>query len=102
MWWRLTAEVNHGISPAHIPGGGYNPDTENYLLPSAGALGNTPLGEVADTCSLAMAKLLVDAGANPTIEGWMQLTALDKAARRRRDDGPKVYELLSQAARRRR
>ena len=65
-------------------------------------LGNTPLGDVAATCSLATAKLLVDAGADPTIQGWMQLTALDKAAKRRRGDGPNVYELLLQAARRRR
>jgi len=60
-------------------------------------IGNTPLGEVAATCSLQMAKLLVDAGADPTIRGWMQLSALDKARDRKRGDGPAVYELLRAA-----
>ncbi|MBF0386862.1 MAG: ankyrin repeat domain-containing protein [Candidatus Omnitrophica bacterium] len=42
-------------------------------------IGNTPLREVAATCSYEMAKLLIDLGANPTIPGWMQLTALHQA-----------------------
>jgi ankyrin repeat protein len=62
------------------------------------SLGNTPLGEVAATCSYAIAKMLVDAGADPTIPGWMQLTALDRARKRKRGDGPGVYELLMRAA----
>lgn len=62
-------------------------------------IGNTPLGEVAATCSLQMAMLLVDAGADPTIPGWMQLTALDKACRRTRGDGPAVCEYLRAALR---
>jgi hypothetical protein len=41
-----------------------------------------------------MAKLLVDAGADATIRGWMQLGALDKARDRKRGDGPAVYQLL--------
>jgi ankyrin repeat protein len=61
-------------------------------------IGNTPLREVAGNCSLRIAQLLIDAGADPTIPGWMQLTALDKAERRQRGDGPKVYELLLRAA----
>lgn len=60
--------------------------------------GNTALAEVAAECSLEMAKALVEAGADPTIPGWMQLTALDRAKKRQRDDGPKVYELLLAAA----
>jgi hypothetical protein len=35
---------------------------------------------------------------NPTIPGWMQLTALDRARKRKRGDGPGVYELLMRAA----
>jgi ankyrin repeat protein len=62
-------------------------------------IGNTPLRDVAETCSLRMARLLVDAGADPAIPGWMQLTALDKAKHRERGDGPEVYELLTRAAR---
>jgi ankyrin repeat protein len=65
-------------------------------------IGETPLGEVAGTCSLQMARLLVEAGADPTIPGWMQLTALDKAKGRKRGDGPQVYEYLNAAAKRRR
>lgn len=57
-------------------------------------LSNTPLGEVASTCSLEMAELLVEAGADPTIPGWMQLTAVDKACRRTRGEGPAVCEYL--------
>jgi len=63
-------------------------------------IGNTPLGEVAATCSLEMAVLLVDSGADPTIPGWMQLTAVDKACDRVRGDGPEVCEYLREAARR--
>ena len=63
-------------------------------------IGNTPLREIAERCSLAVATLLVDAGADPTIEGWMRLTALDKAQARKRGDGPAVYQLLVAAAKR--
>ena len=49
-----------------------------------------------------MAQLLVDSGADPTIPGWMQLSALDKAHGRKRGDGPTVYELLVAARRGRR
>lgn len=65
-------------------------------------IGNTPLADVAGHCSLAMAKRLVDAGADPTIAGWMQLTALDRAEDRKRPEGQKVHELLLNAARSRR
>lgn len=61
-------------------------------------IGDTPLLSVADTCSLRMAQLLLAAGADPTIPGWMQLTALDKARNRKRGDGPQVYDLLIKAA----
>jgi ankyrin repeat protein len=64
-------------------------------------IGNTPLAEIADRCSLRIARLLVDAGADPTIPGWMQLTALDRARSRRRGEGPKVYELLLRTGRNR-
>jgi uncharacterized protein len=64
----------------------------------AARAGNTALAEVAAECSLEMAKALVEAGADPSIAGWMQLTALDRAKKRQRGDGPKVYELLLAAA----
>lgn len=61
-------------------------------------IGETPLGHVAGNCSLDVAKVLVAAGADPTIRGWMQLCALDRAKNRKRGDGPKVYALLCQVA----
>jgi len=62
------------------------------------AIGNTPLREVADNCSFAVAKILIDAGANPTIPGWMMLTALHKVRQRNDTDGVLVRELLERAA----
>ena len=56
--------------------------------------GNTPLGEVAGTCSLAVAQTLVQAGADPSLPGWMQLSALDRASERKRGEGPTVYRFL--------
>ena len=63
-------------------------------------IGDTPLGEVASTCSLALARLLVQAGANPTIAGWMGQTPLDRSRARKRGDGPRVHELFVAAAQR--
>jgi ankyrin repeat protein len=60
-------------------------------------IGNTPLGEIAGACSFEMARLLIMAGADPTIRGWMQLNALDRARGRKRGDGPRVYDLLVRA-----
>jgi ankyrin repeat protein len=59
-------------------------------------IGDTPLGEIAGSCSLKMAKMLLDAGADPTIPGWMQLDAIYHAKDRKRGDGPQVYKLLRQ------
>jgi ankyrin repeat protein len=61
-------------------------------------IGDNPLGQVAGHCSLAMAQLLVDAGADPTIRGWMQLSALDRASERKKPEGRQVYDLLCKAA----
>ena len=63
-----------------------------------GRIGNTPLRDVADECSLAVAKCLVDAGADPRIPGWMQITALDKAEKRKDEEGRRVYALLKSVA----
>lgn len=63
-------------------------------------IGNTPLGEVAGHCSYEVAKLLLEAGADPTIPGWMQLTALDTSKKRLRPEGRHVYELLLKAGQR--
>ena len=63
-------------------------------------IGNTPLGDVAGNCSFEVAKLLIDSGADPTIPGWMQLTALHKARERKQPEGLRVCQLLEQAAKR--
>jgi len=57
-------------------------------------IGETPLGAVAASCSYEVAETLVKAGANPTIPGWMQLTALDRVKERKKPEGRRVYELL--------
>jgi len=62
--------------------------------------GETPLGDVAATCSYEIAELLILAGADPTIPGWMNLTPLDRAKKRKDDEGRKVYELLEKTANR--
>jgi ankyrin repeat protein len=61
-------------------------------------IGNTPLREVADNCSFEVAKILIDAGADPTIPGWMQITALHKARERTQPESLRVRQLLEQAA----
>jgi|ERR1044071_6799719 len=63
-------------------------------------IGNTVLRDVASNCSFDVAKTLVDAGANPTIPGWMRLTALDKSEEREKPEGVRVHQLLLRAARR--
>lgn len=47
-----------------------------------------------------MARRLIAAGADPTIPGWMQLTAIDHAAERTDADAKKVQQLLKMAAKR--
>lgn len=64
-------------------------------------IGETPLGEVAANCTFAMAKILIESGADPTILGWMTLTALDRSAERKRPEGKRVHELLVETVKRR-
>ena len=61
-------------------------------------IGETPLGNVAENCSYQMAKTLIDAGAYPTIPGWMMLTALDRAKERKKHEGKRAYKLLQETA----
>lgn len=57
--------------------------------------GNTALREVVEVCSLEMVRILVAAGADSTIPGWMQLTAIDKAKERaEKNPGPIAQGIL--------
>lgn len=61
-------------------------------------IGETVLGQVAENCTFDMAKILIDAGADPTISGWMWLTAVDRSAKREELEGKRVHRLLVEAA----
>ena len=65
-------------------------------------IGDTALHQVAANGSLEMAQLLMKAGADPTIPGWMWITPLYTASQRKQPEGRQIYELLEQAAKRRR
>lgn len=101
-------DVGLSLTPLHYAAKGGHLEVAKFLL-SVGAdvnahdeekVGETPLGEVAGNCSYEMAELLVKAGANPTIPGWMQITALDRARKRKKREGKRVYELLNETAKR--
>jgi len=94
------------LTPLHCAAKNENIDVVKFLI-AAGAeinthdedrIGETPLGEVASSCSYEIAETLIKAGANPIIPGWMGLTALDRAKERKKPDGIRVYELLLKAA----
>ena len=95
-----------GKTPLHYAAERGHLDVMKLLLASGAdvnahderVIGNTPLREVADACSFEVAQILVDAGANPTIPGWMQLTALHQASERTKPEGVRVRELLERAA----
>jgi ankyrin repeat protein len=59
-------------------------------------IGNTAINEVAGDGSFVIIEVLLNAGANPTIRGWMQLNALDRARSRSRN--PAIYAMLETAA----
>ena len=61
--------------------------------------GDAALHTATANGTLAMVELLLRAGADP-LEGWMRLTPLDKAQARKRGDGPRILELLTQAVKR--
>ncbi len=60
-------------------------------------IGETPLSNVAGKCSLKMAKFLVKHGALVETKGWMGLSAIDRAQKRKKTEGVKVYEYLLSA-----
>jgi len=60
-------------------------------------IGNTPLSDYIEECSFEMAKRLIDACADPTIPGWMQMTAIHRAEQGKDADAKKIRRLLSEA-----
>ena len=96
-----------GVTPLHYAVRGGHLEVVDRLL-GAGAdvnrhcgrlIGETPLGEAIETCSYAMAERLIRAGADPTIPGWMQLTALHRAANRKDEEGKRILRLLESTKR---
>ena len=95
------------LTPLHYAAAGEHIDVVRFLLAKGANVnaideataGDTPLGHIAQKCSLEMAKTLLDAGANPLIRGWMQLTALHRTESRKRPEGRQVHELLRSVAR---
>ena len=65
-------------------------------------IGNTALNEAVQSGNEAMVRLLLKYGADPTVPGWMQLSALDRARDwAAADSAPEllqIYELLEQKA----
>jgi ankyrin repeat protein len=91
-----------GKTPLHYAAESESIDAIKILL-AAGAhvnaldlsrAGDTPLGSVAQRCSYEVAKLLLTAGADPTLAGSGSGTPLERAAKRKKPEGRKVYELM--------
>lgn len=57
-------------------------------------IGNTPLSDNILNCSLEMVSCLIAAGADPTIRGWMQLNANDRAKARKDSAGKKILQII--------
>ena len=74
---------------------------EGYPINGFGDLSWMPLRHAARNERLDVVRHLIAAGADPTITGWMGLTALDKCENRKRGGGPEVRRLLLEAAKRR-
>ena len=97
-----------GKTPLHYAAARGHLDVMRLLLASGAdvnahderIIGDTVLRAVASNCTFDVAKILVDAGADPTIPGWMMLTALHKSEERKKPEGVRVHQLLLQAARR--
>jgi ankyrin repeat protein len=97
------------LTPLHYAARNGHVDVIEYLL-SVGAdvnahdkenIGETPLGDISANCTYEVAELLIKAGADPTIPGWMQLTALGRASERKKPEGRRVHKLLLDVAEKR-
>jgi ankyrin repeat protein len=104
----VNAFDNLGMTALHWAAKKEHHDVASLLIEAGAAvnardefrIADTALGEIAGNCSFEMARLLVDAGVDPRIRGWMQLNAPDRAKDRKRGVGPRVYALLVEKVRR--
>jgi ankyrin repeat protein len=87
------ARENHYAVVARLISAGANVNAHDERQ-----IGNTPLSDIAGECTFQMPKQLIDAGADPRIKGWMQLSAVDRAAKRKDVDAVKIQRLLKEAA----
>ena len=55
---------------------------------------DTPLGQVAASCSIEFAEYLLQLGADPMCSGWMGNTPVDRAMDRKDPPRESVYELF--------
>ena len=57
--------------------------------------GDTPLAESVETGMIEVGELLLAAGVDPTIRGWMGQSALDRAKNRKPSTDRRLYDLLN-------
>jgi len=85
-------EIEHFQIAQYLIENGANVNAQNL-----DKIGETPLSNVGDKCSLKMAKFLVKHGAIVDAKGWMGLSAINRAQKRKKTEGVKVYEYLLSA-----
>lgn len=91
----VAVEAEHMALAGRLVDAGANVNAHNEPR-----IGDTALHIAAANGTLEMVEMLLAAGADPTIPGWMARTARDKARGRKRGDGPRIYDVLERAARR--
>ena len=94
-----------GLTPLHYAVGKGRIEAAKLLLEKGAfvdaidenKIQSTPLCKYAGTCSLEMARLLIEHGADPSIHFGLTPSAIRKAEERKRGDGPKILKLFMEA-----
>ena len=71
----------------------------NAVDPDVERIGESPITALGHEAKFVTVKFLVEHGADPTIPGWMGMTALDTAACRKDGEGVGIHRLLLKQAR---